>query len=174
MKKKSIKRWALFAEIISGVAVVISLIFLIVEIRGNSDLIRANAFNRSIESLIDMRMQIASNDESLRVMTEHWGIESPDILRRQLIAVSMWSIYEKTYYSHQYGLVGIAEWERFDTRICRYTATRKEFWTESVAMFPDRGIPRLRSIKLRIDEIESLRRCVCRARHSATASDIGR
>lgn len=135
MDKERIKSWALVAEIVSGIAVVASLLFLIVEIRGNSDLIRANAFNRSIESLIDFRTQIASNDASLRVMAEHWGIEDPDLLRRQLLVVNMWSIYEKTFYSEQYGLVGPAEWQRFETRICGYTRSDLEFWQESIARF---------------------------------------
>jgi hypothetical protein len=37
-----LERWALVAEIVSGVAVVATLIFLIIEIRGNSDAIRAD------------------------------------------------------------------------------------------------------------------------------------
>lgn len=76
-----------------------TLVFLIIEVRENSDLVRADTFDRSIESLIDWRMQIVSNDESLRVMTEHFGLENPEMLRRQLLVVSLWSIYEKTYYS---------------------------------------------------------------------------
>ena len=137
MNNERIRNWAHVAEIVSGVAVLITLVFLVLEIRGNSDLIRANTFNRSIESLIDYRMQIASNEESLRVMTDHWGIDSPDLLRRQLLVVNLWSIYEKTYFSRQYGLVGPAEWERFESRICGYV-TREDglrFWSENVANF---------------------------------------
>lgn len=111
MNNERIRNWAHVAEIISGVAVLVTLVFLVLEIRGNSDLIRANTFNRSIESLIDYRMQIASNEESLKVMAHHWGIDSTDLLRRQLLVVNLWSIYEKTYFSRQYGLVRPAEWE---------------------------------------------------------------
>lgn len=135
MNSDRIQNYAHFAEIVSGVAVVATLIFLVFEIRGNSDLIRANTFNRSIESLVDLRTHIASNDESLRIMADHWGVESPDLLRRQLLVVNLWSIYEKTYYSQQYGLVGTAEWERFETRICSYTQSGREFWEESIAGF---------------------------------------
>ena len=123
------------AEIVSGVAVVITLVFLVVEVRGNSDLIRANAFNRSMESLNELRMLIATDEENLAVMREHWGIDSEDELRRQLLVVSLWSIYEKTYYSPKYGLVGQAEWERFDTRICRYIEIREDYWRFNVSVF---------------------------------------
>lgn len=135
MDDRRVRYWAQLAEIISGVAVVVTLVFLIFEVRENSEMIRANTFDRNIESLIDVRMHIASNENSLRVMTDHWGIESPDDLRRQLYVVSIWSIYEKTYYSQRYGLVGTAEWERFETRICNYVRSRFDFWRENVATF---------------------------------------
>lgn len=137
MNNERIRNWAHVAEIVSGMAVLITLVFLVVEVRGNSDLIRANTFNRSIESLIDYRMQIATDDSSLLVMTDHWGIDNPDLLRRQLLVVNLWSIYEKTYFSRQYGLVGPAEWERFESRICTYVERPGglEFWSENVANF---------------------------------------
>jgi len=137
MNSERIRNWAHVAEIFSGIAVFITLVFLVLEVRGNSDLIRANTFNRSIESLIDYRMQIASNDESLKVMAVHWGIDSADLLRRQLLVVNLWSIYEKTYFSRQYGLVGPAEWERFESRICGYVKREDglKFWSENVANF---------------------------------------
>ena len=135
MNNDRIRNWAHLAEIVSGVAVVFSLVFIIFEIRENSDLIRANMFDRSIESLIDWRMQIVSDDESLKIMADHWGIDSPELLKHQLLVVSMWSIYEKTYYSHQYDLIGPAEWERFETRICAYGQAGQEFWDEKISTF---------------------------------------
>jgi len=135
MNSDRIQNYAHIAEIVSGVAVVATLVFLIFEVRANSDLIRANTFNRSMESLVELRTHIASNDESLRLMADHWGVESPEALRRQLLVVNLWSIYEKTYYSQKYGLVGPAEWERFETRICSYTQSGQAFWEESIAKF---------------------------------------
>ena len=135
MKKKTIKYWAQVSEIIAGVAVVITLIFLLFEVRENSDLVRAESFNRGIESLIAWRTAIASDEASLRIMAEHWGFDDIELLRRQMLVVNLWSIYEKTYYSQQYGLVGPAEWERFQTRICSYRRNGQNYWDERVAGF---------------------------------------
>ena len=137
MNNERVRNWAHIAEIVSGVAVVVTLVFLVVEVRGNSDLIRANTFNRSIESLIDYRMQIASSDQALETMNAHWQRESPESLRRQLLVVNLWSIYEKTYFSQQYGLVGPAEWQRFESRICRYVQTEEglRYWSDNVVFF---------------------------------------
>lgn len=135
MDSERLNKWAHLAEIVSGIAVVGTLIFLIFEIRENSDLIRANTFEHSIESLIDWRMQIVSNEQSLQTMADYWDSESPELLRRQLIVVNMWSIYEKTYYSQKYGLIGPAEWGRFERVICKYTKSTPDFWKENVAKF---------------------------------------
>ena len=135
MSKERIKYWAQISEIIAAAAVVVTLIFLIFEVRENSDLVRADSFNRSIESLVEWRSAIATNDASLRVMAEHFEFDDPEVLRQQLLVVNLWSIYEKTYYSQQYGLVGPAEWERFQTRICSYRRSSDEFWDERVAVF---------------------------------------
>ena len=135
MDNERVKNWAHIAEIVSSIAVVLTLIFIVFEIRENSNLIRANTFDRSIESLIDWRMQILGNDDSLRVMAQHWGFDDKDLLRRQLLVVSMWSIYEKTYYAHEYDHIGPEEWERFETRMCNYVGTGIEFWKEKVSGF---------------------------------------
>ncbi len=135
MSSERLKQWAQYAEIVSGAAVVITLIFLIVEVRGNSDLIRANTFIRNIESLIDLRTEIAGNDASLAAMAGYRGVEGKEVLREQLLVVNLWSIYEKTFYSYQYDLVGEAEWERFQTRICGYRESRGEYWEINVSQF---------------------------------------
>jgi len=135
MKSERLKAWAQLAEIVSGTAVVITLVFLVIEVRENSDLIRANTFDRNIESLIDWRMQIVSNDSSLRAMADYWGIDDREALRQQMLVVNMWSIYEKTYYAQSYGLIGDAEWDRFETVICRYTDRQPDFWTKKVSQF---------------------------------------
>jgi hypothetical protein len=80
-------------------------------------------------------MQIVSNEQSLQTMADYWDSESPELLRRQLLVVNMWSIYEKTYYSQKYGLIGPAEWGRFERVICKYTKSTPDFWKENVAKF---------------------------------------
>ena len=97
MNNERIKNWAHIAEIISGIAVVVTLVFLVIEVRGNSDLIRANTFNRSIESLIDYRMQIANSDQALATMNEHWNREGPESLRRQLLVVNLFVVASLTW-----------------------------------------------------------------------------
>jgi hypothetical protein len=66
-----------------------------------------------------------------------------DVITREILMdserLNMWSIYEKTYYSQKYGLIGPAEWGRFERVICKYTKSTPDFWKENVAKFLTEG-----------------------------------
>ena len=113
----------------------ITLVFLVLEIRSNSNLIRANSYDRNIESLIDWRMQVVADKESLAYMSEHWGVEEPEQLKKSLLLLSLWSIYEKTYFANQYDLVGPSEWQRFQYVICDNFESVPEYWEVQVGRF---------------------------------------
>ena len=135
MDKDRLQKWAYFAEIVSSVAVLITLVFLVFEIRSNSDLIRADSFDRNVASLIDWRMQVVSDDQSLGIMSSHWGVEDPQLLKESLLILSLWSIYEKTYYAQQYDLVGTSEWQRFEYVICVNVQRGPDYWETQIARF---------------------------------------
>jgi len=135
MDKGHLQKWAHLAEIVSSIAVVVTLLFLVFEIRGNSNLIRAEAFDRNSQSLIELRMKIISDDESLAYMADYWGVESPEMLKRSLLILSLWSVYEKTYYAQQYDQIGPSEWQRFEYVICSNIERRPDYWETRVARF---------------------------------------
>jgi len=116
--------WASIAEIVSGIAVVVTLIFLILSIRENTAITRASMFDRTLDSVNQWRMDIADNDSllksfSLRAPTlDATELSQVDRLRLQFIVNAMWGIYEKAFYSREYGVIGDDEWGRFETQIC--------------------------------------------------------
>ena len=57
--------WASIAEIVSGIAVVVALVFLVVGIRENTEMARASMYERTFDSLNQWRMDIANNDALL-------------------------------------------------------------------------------------------------------------
>ena len=118
MDNKELQKWALIAEIVGGLAVVVTLIFLVFEVRANSNLIRANAFDQNMQSLLDWRMDLISTNEGLEMAAERWSLGDIDNARRNLTFQTLWNLYEKAYYAHEYELIGDAEWERFDYNIC--------------------------------------------------------
>ena len=128
---------ASIAEIVSGIAVVVTLIFLVVGIQDNTEITRAAAYDRNIDSLNEWRLGIAQNEEMLRVWTAFTlndleGLSEEDSRRLDFILNTQWGIYEKTYYSNQYGIIGSSEWSRFESQICSNRLGREEIWHELV------------------------------------------
>jgi hypothetical protein len=57
-----LEKYALAAEIISGVAIVVTLIILIIEVQGNTDVLRAQTINAQYESERQRRDIVVRND----------------------------------------------------------------------------------------------------------------
>ncbi len=135
---------ALIAEVISGVAVVVTLIFLIAQVRDNSSVIRGAAFEGSIDSLNELRLMIAEDHELASLMIDRWGRdlieefgrdEAPAYLQRRLMTLVQWSNYEKAYYSRNYDLLGTAEWSRFERSICLTASNPASRWSADIKDF---------------------------------------
>jgi hypothetical protein len=135
--------WASIAEIASGVAIVVTLIFLIVGIRENTDVIRASAYDRSLQSLIDWRASILQDPDAVRVFEAFYmqsnvdisTLSSEDRARLQLIAGAQWVAYEKSYFARNYGLLGEAEWNRFIGAVCLNYHRNQRFWNQTLTQF---------------------------------------
>jgi len=115
--------WASFAEIVSAVAVVVTLIFLIAGIRDNTEVTRASMFDRSMDSLNEIRLLIASDAEVARIWRAYRDKEFDlldDVSKEQAgeLAMAIFGIYEKAYYAREYEVIGSREWERFENQIC--------------------------------------------------------
>ena len=121
--KLRLSEWASIAEIVSGIAVVVTLVFLIFGIRENTEVTRAATFDRNMESINELRGWIVNDPrlaESWFAYYEHHAGDLDEQDRRQLImaVITNFGVYEKSYYAHKSGLIGGPEWERFETQIC--------------------------------------------------------
>ena len=119
-----LQRWALIAEIVSGIAVVVTLIFLIFGIRENSEITRAAAYERNIDSFNEWRMWVSEDEDRLRLYDaflqgQTAGLTDFERMRTGYIVNALWAIYEKSFYSNQYGILGPAEWARTDAQLCQ-------------------------------------------------------
>jgi hypothetical protein len=121
--------WAAIAEIVSGIAVVITLIFLTFGIRENTAVTRAAAFDRKIEGLNQVAITLARDEELMRLFQyyqdDHLDIDelsNEEWARVRAMVRSILRIYETAYYSTQYGTLGLSEWSRFERQICRHRA----------------------------------------------------
>jgi len=138
---KKLSNWASIAEIVSGIAVVTTLIFLILGIRENTEVVRASSYADSMDSLNDFSMDIQTNAD-LRpvwgafVNDDTAGFDADDFRQVQMLLVILFRNYEKAYFSEQYGLLGSTEWGRFERQIC-VQVDRARITDESILGFLD-------------------------------------
>jgi hypothetical protein len=112
--------------------VIVTLIFLIAGIRENTEITRAAAFDRNMESINQWRVELAKDPE----MTGIWlsqgtpeKLNEVDQFRLIMLHGSLWGIYEKSYYAQEYGVLGPSEWSRFQIQMCaRKADMRAEDW----------------------------------------------
>ena len=132
--------WASVAEIVSGVAVVTTLVFLVLGIRENTEVTRSAAYEDLIEDLNRFGLAIAQ-DEAL---TELWRIyreggteelSEEENFRLTMLLRTMWRTYETAYYSHEYDTLGSSEWQRFQRQMCIQRAISSESQWDSIRSF---------------------------------------
>lgn len=132
MNDNRLQKWALFAEIIGGLAVVVTLVFLIYETRENTNAIQAQTYqsltaelNRTRETAILSDL----NSLQMRRSTEGVGSLTPSEIRKvRFLAQSVWGVYESAYYAQIRGILGEQEWSRFSIAICRNYVGDADIW----------------------------------------------
>jgi hypothetical protein len=117
--------WASVAEIISGIAVLVTLIILIVGVRENTESVRASAFTSNINALNAFQTSVLNDPEALRVWNAYLEDRSAELQelderRLSLMVLTLFNIFENAYYLDRYGLVGDEGWERFNRNICGF------------------------------------------------------
>ena len=121
--KKSLSDWASLADVASGIAVIVTVIFLIVEIRTNTEVTRASMYANNINSLIDWR-RLLIEDRDIAKLWESYTTggfddqDSTDQLRMLQLVANNINIYENAFYAQQYGVLGSSEWSRFQRMSC--------------------------------------------------------
>ena len=123
MRGDQFQKWALGAEIFGAVAVVVTLGFLVFQMRENTNALQAQTFQALMQELNEWRTQ-GNDPERLILGQKHRqeGWQNLTSVEQRLIrmpSVILWSIYESAYYANERGALGEREWIRFDAAICR-------------------------------------------------------
>jgi len=63
--------WASIAEILSGIAVVITLIVLVVGVRENTEVVRASMFDSIVDKMNGFQATVATDPDLLRIWTAY-------------------------------------------------------------------------------------------------------
>jgi len=114
---------ASIAEIVSGIAVVVTLVVLIVEIRDNTQVLRLSAYNNNVDSINEFGTLISRDADNGRIWNSFVSGDTENLTevdRRRLTdwLFILFRTYEKAYFSERSGLIGEEEWARFERNIC--------------------------------------------------------
>jgi hypothetical protein len=132
--------WANLAQIASGIAVVVTLVFLILDLRENTDVTRAAMYQQSSVSLTEFRRDIMREPELARLYSaflnnQAEGIDGVDRIRLTQLILNNFQISESAFYAQRYGLLGRAEWTRFERSICdNYARARSARLAEALQL----------------------------------------
>ena len=125
--KLKLLEWASLAEIVSGLAVLVTLIVLIIGVNENTDVMRASFYKDYLDSLNDFQASVMVDPDALRVWDAYMNgngaaadLEGLDQVRLASQILTVFRIYEAAYFSNRYGMLGAEEWARFETMLCRH------------------------------------------------------
>ena len=122
MEEIGFRKFASIAEIIGGLAVLITLVVLILEIRENTEATKRANYETLMQELRDWRELTISSDRVNSVFIQGFdnGIQpnpGDQNIYNQMFNV-LWSIYESAYFFNESNDLGENEWERFRSNIC--------------------------------------------------------
>ena len=132
MSESRLQRWALGAEIIGAAAVVLTLGYLAVEMRSNTNAIQAQTNQSILEELNNFRRGLWNSEmAAVQIKFRRVGWEGLTDVEKELrwsVRASLWAIYESAYFASQRGVLGRQERGRFETAVCRGYANDRDIW----------------------------------------------
>ena len=138
MKNKQLRKWALGAEIVSAVAVVVTIGFLAFETRDNTNAIQAQTYQQ-LQSELNTFRALFADPKIMKAFSEarneldsggfqnlsegaYWTLFSNSTI--------LWGIYESAYFANERGVLGKREWSRFEIAICVRLERDGQMWSK--------------------------------------------
>ena len=135
MAKLTLSSWASIAEIVSAVAVVLSLIYVATEMRGNTRAVEAATLVEVNKIAREHLLLVSSSPEANRI--EVMGDENPSQLspeeqqRYNWYVRSFWLGMQTVFRQHDLGILPDEEWAVYNDVICSNIEApgKRELWT---------------------------------------------
>ena len=133
MDSNKLQKFALVAEVVAGIAIVVTIAFLAFEMRSNTNAVRAQTFQSLMQQINDYRMSLVHPARVLaNEKRRQSGWNSLSRVEKQELripALVNWGIYESAFFANERGLLGEAEWNRFQIAICRRREHHDDMWS---------------------------------------------
>jgi len=131
-----LEKWALIAEIAAGVGVLITLIFLVIGIRDNTNVTRAASYEDLMSDLNQVFLTVVDDPELSQLWARRGernfeSLSNGEFERLALLNRATWRIYDAAYYSFRNGSLGLAQWQRFAEVVCGQRPMEDELWSRT-------------------------------------------
>ena len=142
MNSEQLQKWALIAEIAGGIAIFVSLMFLVSEVNQNTRAIKAQTAQSAQQQLIDLSdfmMADPARREASRILNRSgWSELDPD--QRQLANISTrrrMYVYDNAYYQYLQGTLEEAMFTRYRRSVEGLVRRPwfKEYWDGDSGVF---------------------------------------
>ena len=132
MQNKQLRKWALGAEIVSAIAVIITIGFLAVQLKDNTNALQAQMYQDLMRDLNDWRVMV-NDPVQLKLPEKHRaeGRDSLSSIERSQLSIpprTLFDINDSAYFANQRGVLGAGEWARFQSAICRQFSSKADLW----------------------------------------------
>ena len=127
MNESKEDRLRLVLEVFGGIAVLIGLVFLGLELRQNTEAMQAATFQDLVHAASEFNLAIAGNSELRSTYLMGW--QSPELLDEAQLEVwtmlqsSFWARMQNVYIQYQRGTLADADWEAYELTICGSAAS---------------------------------------------------
>ncbi len=115
---KNLQRWSLVAEIVGAVAVVVSIVYLTIEVNRNTSAIQSQTSQGLLEMANDANQLLALTpgmaDLFVRAQTDYDLLTAAEHLRWRRWVNSELNIWEHAFHSHANGTLDSAMWIGYD------------------------------------------------------------
>ena len=132
MSSTQLKKWPPGAELAGAVAVVVTLVFLVLETRANTNAVQAQTYQVLMQELNNYR-RLKMEPEIYRIEDkldeQGWqGLTKAEQQMLRIPSLILWGVYESAYFANERGVLGEPEWNRFVEAICRNRISQADYW----------------------------------------------
>jgi len=131
MSNWSLARFATFAEIAASIGVIVSVIYLGIQIQGSNEQLRAQTYNDTLQILhkpFELIVQDQGlSDISVRAETDPESLSQGEWQRYSYLLLLRYDGYEHAYYAHKDGQIREELWNGIESGLAASVASNKGF-----------------------------------------------
>jgi hypothetical protein len=142
MRNWDLARFATVAEIGASLGVIISVIYLGIQIQGSNKQLRAQSYNATLE-MLHKPLELIVQDQGLadivlRAETDPESLSQGEWQRYSYLLLIRYNAYEHAYYAHKDGEIRDELWEGIESGLTKSFASNngfRKFWAQKGIIF---------------------------------------